>query len=148
MSTGVEAGCALTVYVLIFLVHTCAPGTFSLCVCLHMFLACICSRALVFPVHCSFSGSHLPLLVCVYVYLCFLRIDWGMVLEGEVNEWWCYLFGLAGCAFSSEKSTVSLILSCPPWPGNRMSLCVCVLDVYGRAYMSECMNDCEYSVFC
>lgn len=71
--------------------------------------------------------------------------QWRRVKEtggGEkVNEWWCFLFGLADCTCSSEKSpTVSLIPSSPLPPeelievlheqNEPVCVCLCALSIH------------------
>lgn len=62
--------------------------------------------------------------VCVFMFSQRKPVEGKLALERDVNEWRCYLFGLADCTFSSEKSTISLIPSCPPLPRTEW-VCVC-----------------------
>lgn len=125
MSKCGEGECVFTVYVFVFLVHVCisqSARSVCECVCLHMYvyvsgmylLLCLCVSVLLF----EWSTSSLVCMrVCVFVFSQCKPVAGKLLVEGEVNEWWCYLFGLADCTFSSEKSAVSLIPSCPPRPG-------------------------------
>ena len=105
-------------------------------VCLHMYTyvsgMCLLSCLMCCQCISVWAALHLHLFVCVCVFV-FSQckpVEGKLVVEGKVNEWWCYLFGLADCTFSGEKKKkitrriTNSVPSAAAW--NRISLCVCV----------------------
>ena len=137
-------------------------------VCLHMYTyvsgMCLLSCLVCCQCISVWAALHLHLFVCVCVCMCVFvfsqckPVEGKLVVEGKVNEWWCYLFGLADCTFSGEKKNkkspaVSLIPSRPP-PPETESACVCVcvcvcarvLSIYGTCVgevVCVCVCVCE-----
>ena len=153
MSTCGQAECVFTVCVCVCVrvcvcmfspcVHL-SVCVFGVCVCvrvcLHMYTyvsgMCLLSCLVCCQCISVWAALHLHLFVCVCVCMCVFvfsqckPVEGKLVVEGKVNEWWCYLFGLADCTFSGEKKNkkspaVSLIPSRPP-PPETESACVCV----------------------
>ena len=163
MPTCGQAECVFTVCVcvcvFVCLVHVCisqsaCSACVCVCVCVYictpMSRACVCSRAscvvsvFLFELLYIFTCLCACVCMCVFVFSQCKPVEGKLVVEGKVNEWWCYLFGLADCTFSGEKKnkkspTVSLIPSRPP-PPETESTCVCVcVCVKSRSSAATCV---------
>ena len=153
--------CVRVCGVFVCLVHVCisqSACSVSVCVSTHVHL-CLGHVFALVPLCCRcisvWAALHLHLFVCMCVCVCVFvfsqckPVEGKLVVEGKVNEWWCYLFGLADCTFSGEKEKkitrriTNSVPSAAAAAWNRISLCVCVCErERERKWVCVCAHVC------